>query len=308
MVTPSSVLQVTLAGREETLLKQEPVLGDFDPGRYTTSREWAEAPDGTRVPISVVRRRDLQLPAPTVVYGYGAYEISIDPSFSHHRLSLLDRGAVFAIAHVRGGGEMGRAWYEDGRMEHKAHTFSDFLACARHLIASGLARSDALAGRGGSAGGLLIGAVANQAPRLFRRPGRRGSLRRLRHHHARRLPAPDRRRMGGVGQPRGRRVRLPPHAQLFAVRQRLGGRGGRDGAYVSRSLRHRRPERSPRRPTGSRPNGWPSCRALSPGTRVLLRTEMGAGHAGPSGRYDAWKEEALVLAFLLETLGLDRDI
>ncbi len=167
-MTPSSVLQVALAGREETLLKQEPVLGDFDPSRYTTYREWAVAPDGTSVPVSVVHRLDLDLPAPCVLYGYGAYEISIDPSFSHHRLSLLDRGAAFAIAHVRGGGEMGRAWYEGGRMEHKANTFSDFIACARHLTSAGIARPGALAGRGGSAGGLLIGAVANQAPELFR--------------------------------------------------------------------------------------------------------------------------------------------
>ena len=140
MVTPSSVLQIGLDDRAETLLKQEPVLGDFDPDRYETYREWAVAPDGTRVPISVVQRKGLALPAPCVLYGYGAYEMSIDPSFSHHRLSLLDRGVVFAIAHVRGGGEMGRAWYEDGRMEHKANTFSDFIACGRHLVERGIAR------------------------------------------------------------------------------------------------------------------------------------------------------------------------
>ncbi len=116
----------------------------------------------------MVHRKDLELPAPFVLYGYGAYEISIDPSFSPHRLSLYDRGVVFAIAHVRGGGEMGRAWYEDGRMEHKANTFSDFIACARHVLDAGLARPGRLVGRGGSAGGLLIGAVANQAPELFR--------------------------------------------------------------------------------------------------------------------------------------------
>ena len=168
LVTPSSVLQIELASGDETLLKQEPVLGDFDPARYRTSRQWAVAPDGTRVPVSLVQKAELELPAPCLLYGYGAYEISIDPTFSHHRLSLLDRGVVFAIAHVRGGGEMGRAWYEGGRMEHKANTFSDFIACARHLLDAGIARPGALAGRGGSAGGLLIGAVANQAPELFR--------------------------------------------------------------------------------------------------------------------------------------------
>ena len=168
LVTPSSVLQITLDDREETLLKQEPVLGDFDPSRYTTYREWAVAPDGTRVPLSVVHRKDLQLPAPMVLYGYGAYEMSIDPSFSPHRLSLYDRGVAFAIAHVRGGGEMGRAWYEDGRMEHKENTFTDFIACGRHLLEAGIALPGRLVGRGASAGGLLIGAVANQAPDLFR--------------------------------------------------------------------------------------------------------------------------------------------
>ena len=122
---------------------------------------------GQQVPISLVHKHGLALPAPCLLYGYGAYEHSIDPTFSHHRLSLLDRGMVYAVAHVRGGGEMGRAWYEDGRMEHKTNTFSDFVASARHLVAQGIARPDALAGRGGSAGGLLIGAVANAAPELF---------------------------------------------------------------------------------------------------------------------------------------------
>ena len=131
MVTPSSVVQIHLDTRQETLLKQEPVLGDFDPGRYTTSRIWAESPDGTRVPISLVHKKELALPAPCLLYGYGAYEHSLDPSFSPHRLSLLDRGMVYAVAHVRGGGEMGRAWYEGGRMENKRNTFSDFIACAR---------------------------------------------------------------------------------------------------------------------------------------------------------------------------------
>ena len=183
MVTPSSVVQIDLDTRQETLLKQEPVLGDFDPDRYSTSRVWAEAPDGTRAPISLVHK-DPPRPAPCLLYGYGAYEHSIDPSFSPHRLSLLDRGLVYAVAHVRGGGEMGRAWYENGRMEHKSNTFSDFIACAADLVTEGIARPDALAGRGGSAGGLLIGAVANEAPERFTAVGGAGSLRRRAHHHA----------------------------------------------------------------------------------------------------------------------------
>jgi len=303
LVTPSSVLQVELADRRETLLKQEPVLGDFDPARYTTSREWAVATDGTRVPLSVVHRRDLDLPAPTVLYGYGAYEISIDPSFSHHRLSLLDRGAVYAIAHVRGGGEMGRAWYEDGRMEHKANTFSDFVAAARHLVEAGIARPGALAGRGGSAGGLLIGAVANRAPELFR------AL-------VAQVPFVD-----------CVTTMLDDQLPLTVGEWEEWGNPLADESAYRRML-----EYSPYdNVTGENPDGsvrtypdlfvtgglndprvayWEPAkwvaklRVLSPTTRVFLRTELGAGHGGPSGRYDAWKEEALVLAFLLDVLGL----
>ena len=303
LVTPSSVLQVSLADRGETLLKQEPVLGDFEPARYTTFREWAVAPDGTRVPISVVHRRELELPAPTLLYGYGAYEISIDPAFSHHRLSLLDRGVVFAIAHVRGGGEMGRAWYEDGRMEHKANTFSDFIASGHHLVEAGIARPGALAGRGGSAGGLLIGAVANRAPELFRA---------LVAH----VPFVD-----------CVTTMLDDELPLTVGEWEEWGNPLADESAYRRML-----EYSPYdNVTGENPDGstrtypdlfvtgglndprvafWEPAkwvaklRAVSPTTRVLLRTELGAGHGGPSGRYDSWKEEALVLAFLLDALGV----
>ena len=303
LVTPSSVLQVALTGREETLLKQEPVLGDFDPARYTSFRRWAVAPDGTRVPISVVHRTDLALPAPTVLYGYGAYEVSIDPSFSHHRLSLLDRGAVFAIAHVRGGGEMGRAWYEGGRMEHKANTFSDFIASARHLTESGIARPGALAGRGASAGGLLIGAVANQAPELF------AAL-------VAQVPFVD-----------CVTTMLDDRLPLTVGEWEEWGNPLADEAAYRRMLTYSPYDNVTGENTDGTPRTYPDLfvtaglndprvsfwepakwvaklRALSPGTKVLLRTELGAGHGGPSGRYEAWKEEALVLGFLLQALGL----
>jgi oligopeptidase B len=296
LVTPSSVLQVDLASREETLLKQEPVLGDFDPARYESSRLWAEAPDGTRVPVSLVHRRGVTLPAPCVLYGYGAYEVSIDPAFSHHRVSLLDRGVVYAIAHVRGGGEMGRAWYEDGKMEHKANTFSDFVACARHLVASGVAEPNALAGRGASAGGLLVGAVANQAPELFR------AL-------VAQVPFVD-----VVTTMLDDSIPLTvgeweewgnPLADEVAYRRMLGYSpydNVADRAYpnlfVTAGL-------NDPRVAYWEPAKWVAkLRATSPSTRVLLRTELGAGHGGPSGRYEAWREEALVLAFLLDALGV----
>jgi oligopeptidase B len=255
------------------------------------------------VPLSVVHRKDVALPAPCVLYGYGAYEMSIDPSFSHHRLSLLDRGAVFAIAHVRGGGEMGRAWYEDGRMEHKANTFSDFIACGHHLVDRGIARAGALAGRGGSAGGLLIGAVANEAPDLFR------AL-------VAQVPFVD-----------CVTTMLDDELPLTVGEWEEWGNPLADVAAYRRMLTYSPYDNV----TGSNPDGsdrtypdlfvtagltdprvsyWEPAkwvakiRADSPTTRVLLRTELGAGHGGPSGRYDAWKEEALVLAFLLDALGL----
>jgi oligopeptidase B len=296
LVTPSSVLQIDLENREETLLKQEPVLGDFDPGRYESSRRWADAPDGTRVPISLVHRRDVTLPAPCVLYGYGAYEVSIDPAFSHHRLSLLDRGVVYAIAHVRGGGEMGRAWYEDGKMEHKANTFSDFVACARHLVGTGVARPDALAGRGASAGGLLIGAVANQAPEVF------AAL-------VAQVPFVD-----VVTTMLDDTIPLTvgeweewgnPLADEAAYRRMLGYSpydNVTDQAYpdllVTAGL-------NDPRVAYWEPAKWVAkLRATSPSSAILLRTELGAGHGGPSGRYDAWREEALVLAFVLRALGV----
>jgi oligopeptidase B len=303
MVTPSSVLQIDLATRGEVLLKQEPVLGDFDPAHYTSFRLWADAADGARIPISVVHRRDLVLPAPCLLYGYGAYEISIDPAFSHHRLSLLDRGMVFAVAHVRGGGEMGRSWYEAGRMEHKANTFHDFIACAHHLVGAGVARPDAVAGRGGSAGGLLMGAVANLAPELF------AAL-------VAQVPFVD-----------VLTTMLDDQLPLTVGEWEEWGNPAADAAAYWRMLSYSPydnvagvdPDGSPRtypdllvtaglndpRVSYWEPAKWVAkLRVRSPSTRVFLRTEMGAGHGGPSGRYDAWKEEALVMAFLLDALGL----
>ena len=168
-VTPPTVYDYDLDERDLELRKQQPVLGGYDPADYTQTREWATVGDGTRVPISVVHRADVDHDgrAPCLLYGYGSYETSMDPWFSAIRLPMLDRGIVFAVAHIRGGGESGRRWYEDGKLLHKRNTFTDFIACAEHLCAENYTSPERLAARGGSAGGLLVGAVANIAPRLF---------------------------------------------------------------------------------------------------------------------------------------------
>ncbi|RMM34775.1 Protease II [Pseudomonas coronafaciens pv. oryzae] len=166
---PAQVRQLALATGEQVVLKETPVLGTFDADAYVSQRLWATASDGTQVPISLVVKRELVgKTTPLYLYGYGAYGESLDPWFSHARLSLLDRGVAFAIAHVRGGGELGEAWYRNGKQEHKQNTFGDFIACAEHLIAAGLTNAEQLVISGGSAGGLLIGAVLNQRPELFK--------------------------------------------------------------------------------------------------------------------------------------------
>ena len=169
MTTPASTWDYDLATRERVLKKRQPVPG-YDASLYASERTTATAADGTEVPISIVYRRDRKRvgPQPTLLYGYGSYGIPIDPSFSQTRVSLLDRGIVFAIAHIRGGGDLGRTWYEAGKMARKETTFDDFIACAEALVASGRTTPAMLAIEGGSAGGLLMGAVVNKRPELFR--------------------------------------------------------------------------------------------------------------------------------------------
>ncbi|HMN06797.1 MAG TPA: S9 family peptidase [Flavobacteriales bacterium] len=169
LTTPSSVYEHDMLTGWDRLLKQQEVLGGFDPSHYISERIWATAKDGTRIPISLVHHRDLPMDgtAPLLLYGYGSYGINVEPVFSSARLSLLNRGFTFAMAHVRGGEELGRAWYEKGRMEHKMNTFTDFIACAEQLVADGHADPARLYCMGGSAGGLLVGAVMNLRPDLW---------------------------------------------------------------------------------------------------------------------------------------------
>jgi oligopeptidase B len=168
LVTPNSVYDLDMRTGERTLLKVTEVPG-YDKALYETELTHATASDGTRVPISIVRRKDTPRDgsAPLLLYGYGSYGISIDPTFSAPRLVLLDRGVTFAIAHIRGGGELGERWRTSGHLQQKLNTFTDFIACAEHLIARKDTSSDRLAIEGGSAGGLLLGAVSNMRPDLF---------------------------------------------------------------------------------------------------------------------------------------------
>jgi oligopeptidase B len=170
LTTPRTVFDFDMEGGERTLLKRYDVPGDFDPSLYASERIHATATDGTRVPISLVYRKDTPRDgsAPLLLYGYGAYGISVEPHFAANRASLLDRGFIFAIAHVRGGGELGRAWYEHGKKLYKRNTFTDFLACADHLAARRYTSKGNIVCYGGSAGGMLIGAVVNARPQLWR--------------------------------------------------------------------------------------------------------------------------------------------
>ncbi len=169
MATPYTVYDYDMVTGERTLLKRDEVVGDFDPDDYVTERIYAPARDGEQVPVTLMYRRGVAPDSsnPLFVYGYGSYGISIDPTFSANRLSLVDRGFVYAIAHIRGGEEMGRQWYERGRLAHKQNTFNDFIDVTEHLLAEGWGDPDRVAISGRSAGGLLMGAVLNMRPDLF---------------------------------------------------------------------------------------------------------------------------------------------
>ncbi|MER7212316.1 S9 family peptidase [Streptosporangium sp. NPDC000239] len=291
MITPPSVYDYDLRARELILLKRKTVLGGYDPADYEQFREWATAEDGTRVPISIVARKGVERPAPTVLYGYGSYEISIDPSFSVARLSLLDRGFVFAVAHIRGGGEMGRHWYEDGKFQRKKNTFTDFVAAAKHLAAENW--SSAIIARGGSAGGLLMGAIANLSPETFA-----GVVAEV--------PFVD-----------ALNTILDPSLPLTIIEWDEWG-DPLHNAEVYEYMKSYTPYENvsgqiyppilaitslnDTRVYYHEPAKWVArLREVGRGGPFLLKTEMEAGHGGRSGRYDSWREEAFVLAWILDT-------
>ncbi len=299
MVTPDEVVEYRLDDGTRKVLRRRPVLdhprfGPYRPADYVQRREWATAPDGTLVPISVVHRADTPIDgsAGCLLYGYGAYEISIPPTFSIARLSLLDRGYVYAVAHVRGGGELGRAWYEGGKLAAKTNTFTDFIACARHLVAARYTSPARLAAEGGSAGGLLIGAAINLAPDAFAAV-----------HAA--VPFVD-----------ALNTILDPDLPLTVAEWEEWGDPLHDPQAYSR-MRSYSPYENVRRAdypailvTASlndtrvevtEPAKWVAqLRHTSGSSRpILLRTELTAGHGGNSGRYQAWRDAAFELAWLM---------
>jgi len=295
-ITPSTVFNHTVATGERVVLKQQPVR-DYEPGLLTQKREWATAADGARIPISLVYRADLVTPgtaAPTLLYGYGSYEHSVDPGFSIARISLLQRGVIFAVAHVRGGGELGRHWYEDGKTTTKTNTFTDFVSVARHLSDTGWTSPDRLVAEGGSAGGLLVGAVANLAPETFA-----GIL----------AVVPFVDPLTSI---------LDPDLPLTVIEWDEWG-DPLHNAEVYRLMKSYSPYENVRevaypnilavtslndtRVLYVEPAKW-VARLREVGAPVLLRTEMSAGHGGVSGRYESWHKKAFEYAWVLRQLGL----
>lgn len=298
-VTPATVLDLVVATDERRVRKQQPVLGGYSAADYGQQRVWASAPDGARIPISLVWKRSFgdpgQSPRPVHLYGYGSYEHSIDPAFSIARLSELDRGVVFAVAHVRGGGEMGRGWYENGKLLSKRNTFTDFVACARHLVDAGYTVPDRMVAEGGSAGGLLMGAVANLAPELF------GGILAV-------VPFVD-----------ALTTILDPSLPLTVIEWDEWGNPLEDAevyAYMKSYTPYenvREGVRYPRilavtslndtRVLYVEPAKW-VARLRDVGADALLKCEMSAGHGGVSGRYNSWRERAYELAWIFDILGV----
>ena len=290
--TPASVYEVDLGTSERTLLKQTPVP-NIDLTHYVATREWATAPDGVQVPVDIVRHRNTTPDgtAPCVVYGYGSYESSMAPWFSAARISLLDRGWTWALVHPRGGGELGRRWYTDGKLMNKRNTFTDTIACVEHLTAAGWARSDAVTIRGASAGGLLVGACITMRPELFNAVVAEVPFVDVVNTMSDPTLPLTITEWEEWGDPRSE-----PAASYMASYSPYDNTASAayPAVYITAGL-------NDPRVSYHEPAKWcAKLRAMRTNSRPLvMKTEMGAGHGGPSGRYDRWRDEALVSTFVL---------
>ena len=298
MVTPSSTFEYDLNSKQRTLLKQQEVLGGYDPSRYEARRVWAVARDGTKVPMSIVSKKDVKLDgkAPVLLYAYGSYGASMAPTFSSSRLSLLDRGVIYVLAYIRGGGELGEDWREQGRMFKKMNTFTDFIDCADFLVKNRYTSTDRLVIQGGSAGGLLMGAVVNMRPDLFKAV-------------VAQVPFVD--VMNTMmdaslplttsewiewGNPNNVEefeymIKYSPYDNVKAQNY--------PAMLVQVSLNDSQV------PYWEGTKFAAKIRAMKTDTNPLIvKANMGAGHGGSSGRYDALRETAFTYAFILWQMGL----
>ncbi len=298
LTTPKTVYDYDMDERSLAVRKREEVLGGYNPSAYVSERLWATAADGARVPISVVYRRDLRRKAgnPLWLYGYGSYGATMEPGFSANRLSLLDRGFIYAIAHIRGGGEMGRAWYEQGKLMAKKNTFTDFVACADFLVDSGYTSPDQLVISGRSAGGLLMGAVVNLRPELFAAV------------------------IAGVPFVDVINTMLDPTIPLTVTEYEEWGNPNERDAYAymksyspydnlaAVAYPHILATAGLNDPRVQyrEPAKWVAkLRTLkTDDRRLLLKTNMAAGHGGASGRFDYLEELAFEYAFALDALAI----
>ncbi len=299
LITPESVYDYDMDTRERELKKQKEILGGYDPEQYQSERAYALAPDSTLVPVSIVYRKDMVKDGsnPLYLYGYGAYGMSSEPYFSSNRLSLLDRGFIYAKAHVRGGGEMGRYWYDEGKLLNKKNTFTDFIAVAEYMVAQKYTSPDRLVCSGGSAGGLLIGAVINMRPDLF--------------HAA----------VTGVPFVDVINTMLDESIPLTVIEFDEWG-NPKEREYFDYMLSYSpydnvvardypnmliRAGLNDTRVQYWEPAKWTAkLRAMKTDrNRLLLKTSMGAGHGGVSGRYSYLRELAFDYAFVLDVMGIE---
>ena len=292
-IQPSQLFDYRVETGEYTLLKEQEVPGGYNKDDYVAYRMWTQASDGTQIPVSIVHRADLDRTKvnPTLLYGYGSYEASMDPYFSVFRLSLMDRGMIFAMAHVRGGGEMGRTWYDDGKLLQKKNTFTDFLAVADDLIARGVTTADQMVAEGGSAGGLLMGAVANMAPDRFT---------------AIQASVPFVDPLTSI---------LKPELPLTVIEWEEWGDPYHDPEVYDYMKSYAPYENvtaqnypdilaitslNDTRVLYVEPAKWiAKLRDTAAGGQFLLKTEMVAGHGGVSGRYDKWRQNAFEYAWTI---------